>query len=179
MFINVGPDSRCELCCGWGHIENKYGNKPKCGYCSGNHRTSDQKCNVVVCTAKQGTLCGHRLEKCPNCKGEHIAVSSRYAKKSEATKEVRQSRMPGTARQAPTSEAMHMATGTNRVVLGPRFRGGSAAEGGCKEEEIADVEEEEATGEARDVMMTETETETETVNTATTETEVRTLTTND
>jgi hypothetical protein len=21
-FTNAGPDSRCELCCGWGHIEN-------------------------------------------------------------------------------------------------------------------------------------------------------------
>jgi len=30
---NTGPDSRCELCCGWGYIENKCGNKPTCGYC--------------------------------------------------------------------------------------------------------------------------------------------------
>jgi hypothetical protein len=28
-FTNVGPDSRCELCCGWGHLENQCGNKPK------------------------------------------------------------------------------------------------------------------------------------------------------
>jgi hypothetical protein len=55
-FTNAGPDSRCELCCRWGHIEIKCGNKPKCGYCSGNHRTSDHKCNVVGCMAKQGSL---------------------------------------------------------------------------------------------------------------------------
>jgi len=52
-FRNVGPDIRCELCCGWGYIENKCGNKPKCGYCSGNYRTSDHMCNVVGCTARQ------------------------------------------------------------------------------------------------------------------------------
>jgi hypothetical protein len=31
-FTNVGPDTRCELCCKLGHIENKCANKPKCGY---------------------------------------------------------------------------------------------------------------------------------------------------
>jgi len=33
MYINEGPESRCELCGGWGHIENKCGSKPKCVYC--------------------------------------------------------------------------------------------------------------------------------------------------
>ena len=42
-FMNVGPDSRCELCCGWGHIESKYSSKPTCGYCLGPHWTSDDK----------------------------------------------------------------------------------------------------------------------------------------
>ena len=65
-YTNEGPGSICELSCGWGHIENKCGRKPKCGYSSGHHRTSDHKCNVVGCTAKQGSLCGHMLEKCPN-----------------------------------------------------------------------------------------------------------------
>jgi hypothetical protein len=46
----------------------------------------------------------------------------------------------------------------NRVVLGPRPWGGAAADGGSEEEEIADVQGEEAMGEARDVVMTETET---------------------
>jgi len=32
MYTNAGPDSRCELCCGRGHIKNKCGSKPKCGY---------------------------------------------------------------------------------------------------------------------------------------------------
>jgi len=56
VFRNVGPHSRCELCCGWGHTETKCGNKSKCGYCSGNHRTSDHICNVVGCMANEGSL---------------------------------------------------------------------------------------------------------------------------
>jgi hypothetical protein len=30
-YTKEGPDSSCELCCRWGHIENKCGTKPKCG----------------------------------------------------------------------------------------------------------------------------------------------------
>jgi len=67
-YKNNGPDCRCELCCGWGHIENKCGSKPKCGYCSGHHRTSDHECHVVGCTGRQGSLCCHSLETCPQCK---------------------------------------------------------------------------------------------------------------
>jgi len=92
VYTNAGPDSRCELRCGWGHIENKCGSKPTSGYCSGHHWTSNHKCNVVGCTAKQGSLCGHMLEKCPNCKGNHIAFSNGFVKKTEAAKAVRQSR---------------------------------------------------------------------------------------
>jgi hypothetical protein len=66
-YTNACPDSRCELGCVWGHIENKCGNKLKCGYCSGNHHTNDHTCNVVGCMAKQGSLCSNKLEKCPNC----------------------------------------------------------------------------------------------------------------
>ena len=154
-FTNVGPDSRCVLCCGWGHIENKRGNMPNSGYCSGNHRTSDHKCAIVGCTAKQGSLSGHTLEKCPNCKGNHIGFSSRCEKKSEATEAARRSRKTGTSGLASMSDAAHMATGTNRVVLGHRPRGGRAADGGRKE--MADAKELEATGEARDVIMTDAE----------------------
>ena len=96
-FTNTGTGSRCELCCRWGHLENKCSNKPKCGYCSGNDRTSDHKWNVVGCMVKQGSLCGHTLEKCPNCKGNYITFSSRCAKKSEAARVARQRRKMGTA----------------------------------------------------------------------------------
>ena len=96
-YTNEGHDSRCELWCGWGHIENEYGSTRKCRHCSGHHWTSDHKCNVVGCTAKQGSFCGHTLEKCPNWKGNHIVFSSRCVKKREATVALRQSRMMGLA----------------------------------------------------------------------------------
>jgi hypothetical protein len=138
-FTNAGPHSRCELCCRLGHIETKCGNKPKCGYWSGIHRTSDRMWIVVGCMAQQGSLCCHTLETCPNCNGNHIAFISRCAKKSEAAKAAQQSRKTGTAGQACMSEAMHTVMGTNRVVLGRRPRGGAAADGGSEQEELADI----------------------------------------
>jgi hypothetical protein len=49
-YMKERADTRCEYCCGWGHIENKCGSKPRCGYYSGHHRMSDHKCNVAGCT---------------------------------------------------------------------------------------------------------------------------------
>jgi hypothetical protein len=76
---------------------------------------------------------------------------------------------------------MHTPIVTNRVVIGCRPRGGEAADGGSEEEEMADVQGEEATGEARDVVMTETEAATmaATATETETETEVGALATND
>jgi len=167
MYTNAGPDSRCELCCGWGHIENKCGSKPKCGYCSGQHRTSDHKCNVVGCTAKQRSLCSHTLEKSPNCKGNHIAFSSRCVKKTEAAEAARQNRKIGLAGRASKSAAWDRETapGSNRVVGGPRHKG--VAQGGGDEEEAAE--------EASDIMIAETETATRTATDTETETETGAL----
>jgi len=111
---NVGPNSRWELCCGWGYIDNKYCNKPTCGYYSGYHRTSDHKFNVVGCTAKQGSLWVHTLDMCPNCKGNHIVFSPRCAKKTEDTKASRQSWGIGLAGWASINAASDLASGTNR-----------------------------------------------------------------
>jgi hypothetical protein len=137
----MGPDSGSGLSCGWDHIENKSRSKPKRGYCSGYHRISDHKCDVVGCNATQESLCGHTLEKCPNYKGNHIAFSSRCVKERESTKAARQTRKIGLAGVASTSVARDMATGSNRVVLGPRTQ--VVAEGGGDEDEMADVDEEE------------------------------------
>jgi hypothetical protein len=146
VFPNAGPDIWWELCCGWGHIENKCGNMPKCGYCSGTQRTSNHRCNEVGFMSKQASFCCHTLEKCPNCKGNHIAFSSRCAKKSKDAKAAWHSRKTGTTGQAPTCKDMHTATGTNSVVLGRRPWGVAAAEWRSEEEEIADVLEEETAG---------------------------------
>jgi len=66
---------------------------------------------------------------------------------------------------------MHTATGTNRVVLGRRHRAGAAADGGSEEEEIHGVQGDEATGEGRDVVMTETLTATTAATATSTESE--------
>jgi len=88
-LTNTGLDSRCEVCCGWGLIQNRCSRKSKCGYCSGDHWTSDYKFNVVWYMARQGSICSHILKKYPNCKGNHIVFSSRCAKKSKATMTVK------------------------------------------------------------------------------------------
>jgi len=140
---------------------------------TGHHRTSDHKCDVVGCTGKQGSLCGHTLEKCLNCKENDIAFSSSCVKKREAAEAARQSRTIGLAGLAPTSAARDMATGSNRVVFGTQPHG--MVEGrGDDEEEMADVDEEEveAAGEAREVTLAETETETATRTASDTKTEI-------
>jgi hypothetical protein len=91
-FTTAGPYSRCEHCCGWGHMASKCSGKPPCGYSSGPHRTSDHKCNVMGCTATLGALSGHTQEKCPNCRGYHIAFSIRCANKTEVTRAAREAR---------------------------------------------------------------------------------------
>jgi len=165
----MGPDGRCELWCGWGHIENKFSNMPKYGYCSDHQRTSNQKCNVVGCTVKPGSLCGNRLEKCPNGKGYHIAFSTRCVKKAVVTNAVRQSRNMGLAGRESTRVTWDMATASNRVVLGSWPQ--KVAKGDGDEDEMADMDEaEEGVGQARDVMMGETACATRTVTDTETET---------
>jgi hypothetical protein len=173
-YTNEERDSRCELCCGWGHIENKSSSKPRCAYCSGHDRKSDHKCNMVGFTAEQGSLEGRMLEKCPKCKRNYIGFSSRCVMKRTAAEAAQQSRKIGLARQAPTSAARDMPTSSDIVVLGSRPL--EVAEGGGDEEEMVDVddEEEEAAGEARDITMAETETEATTRTATDTETEIET-----
>jgi hypothetical protein len=92
-------------------------------------------------------------------------------KKREATQAARQSGTIGLAGRAPLSEAWGITPGSNRLVLGPRPQ--RVAEGGGNQvEEMADVDkkEEEAAGEAQDVMVAESKTETATRTVTDTET---------
>jgi len=66
---------------------------------------------------------------------------------------------------------MHVALGTNRVLLGHRPKGAVGADGGSEEEHIADVQEEEAPGEVRDIMKTKTDIATTTMTVTETETD--------
>jgi hypothetical protein len=142
LFTKAGPDTRCKHCCGWGHIERKCSSKPVCGNCSGPHHTSDHKCNVVGYAVKQGALCGHTQEKCPNCRGNHIAFSSRCTEKTEVTRAAREERRIQPAGRA--TRARGAATGTNRITLGQRAEALVAGDRGRSEDEMVDARAEEA-----------------------------------
>jgi len=113
-----------------------------CGYCSGPHRTSDHKCDIVGCTAKQGALCGHTQVKYPNCRGNHIAFSNRCAKKREVTRAAQEDNRREPAGR--TTRGGEAATGTNRITLGKRAEAVGGGDRGWSEEKMADAREEEA-----------------------------------
>jgi len=125
-----------------------------CGYCSGHHRTSDHSYNMVGFTAKQGSLCGHMLQKCPNRNGNHIAFSNRCAKKTEAARAAPHSRRTGLAGQAPRRGV----AGATRVPLGTRQARGIRDDEGepMVEEEADNGREKEGVEGERDTIMAET-----------------------
>jgi len=93
-FVNAGPDSFCGVCSRWGHVDAKCGSlkMPACMLCAGRHLTKDHKCNVVGCKANAGQNCAHNVDKCVNCKGNHIAKANCCVKKQEAIKTAREER---------------------------------------------------------------------------------------
>jgi len=93
-FVNAGPDSFCGVCSRWGHVDAKCGSlkMPACMLCAGRHLTKDHKCNVVGCKANAGQNCTHNVDKCVNCKGNHIAKANVCVKKQEAIKIAREER---------------------------------------------------------------------------------------
>jgi len=93
-FVNAGPDSFCGVCSRWGHVDAKCGSlkMPACMLCAGRHLTKDHKCNVVRCKANAGQNCTHNVDKCVNCKGNHIAKANVCVKKQEAIKTTREER---------------------------------------------------------------------------------------
>jgi len=60
--------------------------------CAGRHLTKDHKCNIVGCKANAGQNCTHNVDKCVNCKGNHIAKANCCVKKQEAIKIAREER---------------------------------------------------------------------------------------
>jgi len=93
-FATAGPDSFCGVCSRWGHVEAKCGalKMPTCMLCAGRHLTKDHKCNVVGCKANAGQNCTHNVDKCVNCKGNHIAKANVCVNKQEAIKKAREER---------------------------------------------------------------------------------------
>jgi len=52
--------------------------------------TKDHKCNVVGCTANAGQNCTHNVNKCINCKRNHIGKANCCVKKQKAIKQARE-----------------------------------------------------------------------------------------
>jgi len=61
--------------------------------CAGKHLTKDHMYNVVGCKANAGQNCTHNVDKCVNCKGNHIAKANICVKKQEAIKTAREERL--------------------------------------------------------------------------------------
>jgi len=99
-FMNAGPDSFCGVCSRWGHVEAKCGSlkMPACMLCAGRHLMKDHKCNVVGCKANAGQNCTHNVDKCVNCKGNHIAKANCCVEKQEAINVAREERQTGKER---------------------------------------------------------------------------------
>jgi gas vesicle protein len=98
-YVPEGPDAICARCCGWGHIEEKCEQStPHCMWCAGNHRSSDHRCLVTVCSAKPGDRCQHTTEKCCNCGGKHNARSKHCPQKTEAIRRAKVLRSGGDKR---------------------------------------------------------------------------------
>ena len=107
-FMNAGPDSFCSVCSRWGHVEAKCGalKMPACMLCAGRHLTKDHKCNVVGCKANAGQNCTHNVDKCINCKGNHIAKANCCVKKQEVIKVAREERRTWKEREGERQNVM-------------------------------------------------------------------------
>jgi len=108
-FMTAGLDSFCGVYSRWGHVEAKCGalKMPACMLCAGRHLTKDHKCNVVGCKANAGQNCTHNVNKCINCKGNHIAKANVCVKKQEAIKTAREERQTWKEREG---ESRNMTT---------------------------------------------------------------------
>jgi len=105
-FVNAGPDSFCAVCSRWGHVEVKCGSLkiPVCMLCARRHLTKDYKCNVVRCKANAGQNCTHNVDKCINCKGDHIAKANCCVENQEAIRTAREERRTWKEREGESIE---------------------------------------------------------------------------
>jgi hypothetical protein len=113
-YVAEGPDVICARCCTWGHIEEKCKHPtPRCMWCAGNHRSSDHRCLVTVCSAKPGDRCKHVTEKCCNCGGNHNARSKHCPQKIEAIRRAKALRSGGSKEASPSAKINQPPTGTS------------------------------------------------------------------
>jgi hypothetical protein len=108
-YIAAGPDSMCEICCGWGHLQSKCAmpTMPRCAYCAGKHKTDAHQCPMTGCQAKAGQNCKHTKEQCANCKGTHGARSRECPLKKAAVAKAREERATWRERRETGGNAEH------------------------------------------------------------------------
>ncbi|KAA8893897.1 hypothetical protein FN846DRAFT_767942, partial [Sphaerosporella brunnea] len=75
-YVESGPDTMCENCCGWGHLADKCTMPTRCKWCAGKHHTRNHECAFMGCKAGKGNNCPHTTDRCANCKGDHTASNS-------------------------------------------------------------------------------------------------------
>jgi len=140
-FMNAGPDSFCGVCSRWGHVEPKCGSlkMPACMLCTGRHLTKDHKCNVVGCKANAGQNCTHNIDKCVNCKGNHIAKANCCIKKQEAIKTAREERRTWKEREG---EHRNVTTDQQEKPNGTEDEGPSTADAEKKAQNDEQIEKE-------------------------------------
>ena len=152
-FVNAGPDSFCGVCSRWGHVDAKCGSlkMPACMLCAGKHLTKDHKCNVVGCKANAGQNCTHTVDKCINCKGNHIAKANCCVKKQEAIKMAREERRTWKEREG---ERQNITTDQQKKPDGVEGGGPSTAEA---EKKVQDDEQNDKEPEVQVATTQETE----------------------
>jgi len=140
-FVNAGPDSFCGVCSRWGHLDAKCGSlkMPACMLCAGRHLTKDHKCNVVGCKANAGQNCTHNVDKCVNCKGNHIAKANCCVKKQEAIKIAREERRTWKEREG---ERRNITTDQQKKPNGTEDGGPSTADAEKKAQDDEQTEKE-------------------------------------
>jgi len=165
-FVNAGPDSFCGVCSRWGHVDVKCGSlkMPACMLCAGRHLTKDHKCNVVGCKANAGQNCAHNVDKCVNCKGNHIAKANCCVKKQEAIKVAREERRTWKEREG---ERRNITTDQQKKPDCTEDGGPSTAEAEKKAQSVEQIEKE------PEVQVVATQTEGESSNAGTQETPMK------
>jgi len=165
-FMNAGPDSFCGVGSRWGHVDVECGSlkMPVCMLCVGKHLTKDYKCNVVGCKANAGQSCTHNIDKCVNCKGNHIAKANCCVKKQEAIQQAREERQTWKEREGERRNVV-----TDQQVEPERTEGGVTS----TEEAEKKAQNDEQTGKKPEVqVVTRQETEAESSNAGTSVTPV-------
>jgi hypothetical protein len=120
-YVPEGPDTICARCCAWGHIEEKCEQStPQCMWCAGNHRSSDHRCLVTVCSAKPGDRCSltKAIEKCCNCGCKHNARRKHCPRKIEAVRRAKALRSGGDKRNEPARPRTDLAAPSQSTPTG-------------------------------------------------------------